>query len=664
MKAQTAMARTQSSSRWSSRGLSSARSIGLVLALVGIQDFVWAQTSPAGGVTDYNATRYFPAPNFKQMEMKLTGESMMRLSGSEKRLRITKPKFWSFRENGEQLVAIETPECVFDETDAKTRTVSSTEELAMRTGDGRFSIKGKGFLWSQNSKTLIISNDVRALVQWTNNAPPLEITSRWFEFDAERQRGVFHDNVRGEDTNQVFTCEVLAISGAVDKTKRGAVGLSQTNRAAFDLIEADGGLEITGVAKPGYAKAKRGAFHQKEQRVDLVGDAAWKFNGYSGSADEMTVWLSNTNIDAAGKVRLSMPSADLDAVGGLWGATNAPAKTSGTNVVTLFADRFTKRGDQLLADGAVRINDGTNQLTCDKLEGKQATPQSPEEFAHATGNVFVGREGGGIYSERADYSKATGQVLFTGKSRPRFVQGQVSGTAGRVIARPANREVLAEDDVDVTFPLASGSGTLLDFLPTEKTNRVAQASRPNQKVSVTARNFRLQDRLAIFAGNVEAHQLPANGSEPRIRCGELEVKLAADRKHAESLQARKEVVCERGTVGVTNGPAEYARMDSETLTATANPKTGELTDLVAGGGVLFRQTDSEARGEQAVYTRADQVLKLIGQPAIKRPEGTYTSDRELTWDNVQRKVVGSNYRINITGNAETLKQLKESEKLP
>jgi len=618
----------------------------LLLMVVGFW-IVSAQTAAPGFVGGFNYTRYHPAPHFRQLELKLIGTEGRELPGSTRRFEIKSPKFQAFQTNGEPLVTIESPECFFEET---TRALYSAETLAVQSGDGRFRITGKGFRWEQNKKLLVISNDVRAVIHWTNNAPPLEITARWFEFDLEQRRGVFHEDVRGENPEMFFTCARLTVSGSTERT----------NRNPLDLIEADGDLEITRKLGSGYAKANRGTYRRAEERMDLIGNAEWKFDGYAGRADRMTAWTNAENLEATGKVALSLPRAALGAAGGLLNTTNT-TKSAENGTVTLQANQFSKRGDRLLAEGAVQINDGTNTLTCDRLEGKQASKQSPDEFAIATGNVFVGRAGGGIYSDRADYSKAHNQVSFTGN--PRFIQGEVHGTAGRVIARPATGEVIAEDDVTVTFPLAAGSGgTFLDFLPNESTNRVPAIARPDQKVGITARTFRLQDRLAVFAGNVAARQLPADGSEPRLRCGELEIRLAATKKHAESLQARQDVVCERGTVGVTNGPAEYARLDSHTLTANANPATGDLRELVANGDVRFQQTDSEACGERAVYTAADQVLKLIGQPTIKRPEGTYTSERELVWDNLRRKVLGEDYKIVI--NPETLKRAGELEKLP
>lgn len=605
-----------------------------------------AQRNLPGNISGANITRYHPAPNFRQMEFKLTGDEARPLSGTTNQINITNPRFAYFRTNGEPQIYIEAPECIFTEPDPKSRTLHSLRELTMRAGDGQSSIRGRGFLWQQQGRTLIISNDVRASIKWTNNEPPLEITSRWFEFDAERNRGVFHDDVHGENTNLIFTCNTLAISA------------DKTNRNSFNLIEADGGLEVTGKTPGQYGRAQRGVYHHADQRIDLTGDAAWSFNGNSGSAEQMTVWLSNTNINASGHVRLSLPHSALGAASGLLGGTNALAKTASTNLVTLAADRFTRRGTQLLGEGQVRVSDGTNQLTCDRLEARQATPQSPERTARATGNVFVGREGGGIYADRADYSESTGEVLFTGATAPRFVQGQTSGTAGRVIARPATREVRADNGVTVMLTFTSDSETFLNVLPGTKTNRVGKTALTNQTVRVTAQTFALRDRLALFAGDVQAHQLPADGSEPRMRCAELEVRLDADKRNAESLQARREVICERGIIGVTNGPAEYTRMDCETLTANRHPATGDLIDLVAGGGVQLQRPTLTARGEKAVYTPADSLLRLLGKSVIDSSAATYTSSQGIGWHIATEEVVGSFDKVSFKPAA-----LPQAEKL-
>src|SRR6478736_6292467 len=202
-------------------------------------------------------TRYYPAPNFKQMELKLTGDEIAPLANDPKRIRAKKPEFWAYQENGEVMITLRTPECVLDETDTKARRLNSTEQLTVVTGDRRFQLQGRGFLWEHNQRLLTISNDVRALVYWTNDAPPLVITSRWFQFNAESRRGVFHEDVRAEDTNQVLTCAWLTVVGSTNKNQPTTLGLTNMGRGGLELIEADGGMEVTGISRPGHARGRR-----------------------------------------------------------------------------------------------------------------------------------------------------------------------------------------------------------------------------------------------------------------------------------------------------------------------------------------------------------------------------------------------------------------------
>ncbi len=608
-----------------------------------------SQTASPTIITGFNGSKYFPAPHFAQMEMKLTGKEAIELPN--KKFQVTQPHLTTFNRQGVRQIEIEAPHCLYNEP---TRLLNSPGHVTVTTGDGRFRIEGDGFSFQQKENLLIISNAVHAVIENPTNAlSSLMITSRWFEFDAGTKRGVFHDDVRGENVDQIFTCGSLAVSSGTNKNTGSLATVSGMNSSSFERIEADGGLEITGKSKPGHASAQRGVFHRADERIELFGDATWAFDGKSGKADRITARKTDESYEAVGNVMMKLPRESLGAAGGLLSTNNPGTKSSGNNLVDIRTDHLTRFGNRLLADGSVRLNDGTNQLSCDKLEALTATKTFREETATATGNVFVERGGAGIRSERADYTKADSKIVFTGN--PRFIQDKIQGKATRVTVLTTTGEVFAENDVTVAFPLAAGGGSLLGLFPGAETNRVSQ------QAQIVAQNFRLKDRVGKFIGNVQAHQLPRTGGEPRLQSDELEVYIAKDGRHAESLQARKNVIYEQGVAGETNGANAHVKMVSETLAATADAKTSELTELVAAGGVRLTQTDSVATGERAIYTRGDQVLKLLGNPQIKTADATFNSEKELIWDNAQKKAMGSDYKITV--NPETLKRVEESQKL-
>jgi len=301
--------------------------------------------------------------------------------------------------------------------------------------------------------------------------------------------------------------------------------------------------------------------------------------------------------------------------------------------------------------------DATNRVSfaCDTLEARQAADPSEDETAVATGNVKVEREGANIRAERADYSKRAGAVVFTGN--PRWWQAQIEGSAERVTFKTTDNEVEADKDVAVKIAVPGKStGSPLAFFPQGVTNQTAQV------IELFSRRLKVKERQALFTGKVSAHQSPRTGSEARLQSDELEVRFTAKGDRLDAITATNNVIYEQGTVGVTNGPAIYRKLTCRSLTAKAEPATGEPTELVASGGVHLEQPGSEARAEQAVYNRTTDILKLLGQPVIEMPQGTYTGTRELEWDNGRRTVIGSDYRISVK--PEFLKRAAESQKLP
>lgn len=598
-----------------------------------------AQPSSVGVVTNFNLTDYFPAPNQRQMKFKLTGTEARPQPGD--RVLLTNMKLQSFRLNGEREIVIEAPECLYDKP---ARRAGSPGRLQVQSGDGRFRIAGEGFVWLQDEKSLVISNNIHSTIQQSKpNAAPLEITSSWFEFNADKRRGVFHENVHGADAEVEFTCGQLAASAPAGQS--------------FDLIEAEQALEIKGKTDGRRATAERGVYHRAQDQVELIGDATWLVGQKSGRADRVVARQADQSFEATGKVAMKMPREALGAAGGLLSASNAPAVSAGqSSLVDLFADRFSSRSNQVVAEGAVRLLDATNQLSCDRLEARSGEAASGNETAVASGHVIVERGGGSIRAERAIYAEANKTIVFTGE--PHWQQAQLTGRADRVTIGTLSGEVLAENDVAVKVALTSGGSAFLDFFPTAETN----TNRAPQPVEVFSRLLRVKERLAVFSGGVHAHQGPQTGSEPRLRSEKLEVRFGVNGRGAESLQAVQAVVFEQGVPGVTNGPSMYRRMDANTLAANADAATGEMAELVAEGGVRIEQPGSVARGSRAVYARSTQVLKLLGNPSLETPQVIISEANELMWDNARSTMLGTGYKSQVK--PEALKRAGESPKLP
>lgn len=616
-----------------------------LLLLVVLALFLSLQSSPAQfptgiKISNFAASDPFPAPNQARMQYILTGaEGRPQTSNT---FVLTKVKLQTFRASGEREMIVEAPECVFEE---KAKAARSEGKLSLQSGDGKLSVEGEGFNCQMAGKILIISNNVRAVILRPNtnvNAAPLIITSRWLEFDAEKRRAIFHDDVRGDDPDFDFTCGSLIVSAS-------------TNQSSFDLIEARESLVVTGKVGRRKATADRGIYRREAESIALIGHATWDMDGRSGRADQVVGLRADGSFQADGNVAMQLPRGSLGAATGLLSASNSPAQSAA--LVDVFADRFHWRSNVVIARGAVRVLDATNRVSfsCDTLEARQALNATEDDTAVATGNVTVERDGANIRAGRADYSKRAGAVVFTGN--PHWQQAQIEGSAERVTFKTVANEVEADRDVTVKITIpAKGGGSPLAFFPQGVTNQTTQV------IELFSRRLNVKDRQALFSGRVAAHQSPRNGSEARLQSDKLEVRFTAKGDHLEAITATDNVIYEQGTEGVTNGPATYRKLTSRSLEAKADPASGDPTELVAAGGVRIEQPGTEATADQAVYNRTTDILKLIGRPIVEMPQGTYVGTRELEWDNGRSTVIGSDYKITVK--PEVLKPAAESQKLP
>ncbi len=607
--------------------------------------------------SNFSTSEYFPGTNYTKLWHKLSAAQARSLPGNRQLL--TNVKLQAFKVTGELELVIEVPECVYDQTN---KTVGSPGSLQVQSGDGRFRIAGDGFLYRQGESRVVISNRVHATVETTNAAGPLEITSRWFEFDKDRLQGVFHDEVQGGDAVFDFTCGQLSVSAVTNQL------VAATNRMAFDLVEADGAFNVIGKAGGKQAgrkvSAQRGVYRRNEGILELIGESKWQLedDGRSGRSDRITVWQTNGTVEAFGAVVLRSPRELLGAAGGILTASNsAAAKPARSTIIELFADRCTFRtnANEFLAVGGVRLLDATNQLTCDRLEARSGPPSAPGKVASATGHVIVSRAGSSIVAERADYAETDGALVFTGDPRWRIEQN--TGVAERLTVRTLAGEVLAENNVRVTVPLGPGTGSFLSLFPGDAVTNSAPAV-----IEVAAQSFlvRTNGRRVTFSGDVRVHQLPKTGSEPRLQSDELELRFSTNSPpRVERLEARRNVIFEQGIPGVTNGPAIYRRMTARTIDADADPTTDKLGEVVADGDVKIEEPGTHATGDRAVYTTATDTFKLTGKTILETPEAIFTESPEVYWSRADKKFFAREPCV-IKSKPGALKRVGESQKLP
>jgi lipopolysaccharide export system protein LptA len=599
---------------------------------------VQAQLTTGMKINNFTASESYPAPDYKQTRYVVSGAEGR--PQADKTVLLTGLKLKTFRVNGDLEMTVDAPECIFNK---EAGTAQSAGKLILQSGDGKLRVEGMGFGSQLGQKILIISNDVKAIIVRTNaNAAPLVITSRWLEFDAEKRRAVFHDEVRGDDPEFTFSCGTLAVSGAA------------TNESSFEFIEASESLVVTGKTGNRRASADRGIYRRLEETIELIGNAAWDVDGKSGRANRVLGLRKDGSVQAEGNVAMKLPRGAMGAATGLLNSSNAPAQNVG--VVDVFADKFHWRSNFITGTGAVRIVDATNGVTfsCDSLEARQPANPSEDETAIAIGNVKVEQKGANVLANRADYSKRAGAIVFTGN--PRWKEERIEGSAERVTFKTAAKEVEADKNVAVRITASGKGGSSLAFFPQSATNQTTGT------IDITSERLNVTEQRALFLGNVNAKEFPRIDSNRRLHSDMLEVLFHTQSNRLDAITATGNVSFEQGTVGVTNGPASYAKLTCRSLAAKADA-SGEPAELVASGNVRLEQPGTEARGDQAIYNRKTDILKLIGNPPIvETPQVTYTGAREVEWDNRRRTAIGKGYTI--VPKADFLKQAEELQKLP
>jgi len=596
--------------------------IGLAL-LAGRSGWAQTQSTPAVKIGGFTTDGYHPDPDHTRLRFRING-AQGRPEGSG--FRITQLLLETFHVTGERQMVVTAPDCVYNPS---TRTASSPGRLHLQTGDGRFSVEGDGFLiLLDRESTLTISNQVRSVIHRATNAPlvearqPLVITSKRFEFDMATYRGVYREQVHGDDPEMEFSCGVLTVAAS-------------TNNQSFEVLTAETDVSLMNKKDGLRANADSAVYTRADERTVLSGNVAWKQGRREGRADRAILDRRDQSLDASGNVAMKVPRETLSAGGFFLTSTNASPVTpvDDSPLVNLFATHFQyfpARSNLTVAEGAVRIVDSTNQLTCDKLTVQSPTPA--EQTAIAEGSVVVahGNLGQGMRSERAVYTKADDRIVFTGQ--PEWKLEQSDGRADRVTFHNATREIDAEGNVATKVTVGARQGTLLNFFPES-----GDTNQGPRIIEVFARELKAKDRRVTFSGGAHAHQSPLTGSEPRLRSDTFEVRFGTNAHNVESIQATENVVCEQGTPGITNGPNAYRKLTTRTLTARTEPATGALSDLLAERDVRIEQFGSLATGERATYTAATDIFEVTGQPTLETVQMTITDARTLVWDKARNR---------------------------
>ena len=126
-----------------------------------LASWVQAQDSPIKHASDYTSVEYYDPPNGLQISSRTSGAEVLPMPGGHL-LMFKQFRLETFATNGTPEFIVEAPNCRYDQSKGL---ASSPGHLTVRSADGQVTLEGDGFLWLQDDKFLIISNNVDTIIK-------------------------------------------------------------------------------------------------------------------------------------------------------------------------------------------------------------------------------------------------------------------------------------------------------------------------------------------------------------------------------------------------------------------------------------------------------------------------------------------------------------------
>ena len=247
------------------------------------------------------------------------------------------------------------------------------------------------------------------------------------------------------------------------------------------------------------------------------------------------------------------------------GKTNALPSKSET--IEIDSDYFEHRSDVAIFRQNVRVKDGEGNLRCGILKVVFEASGSGAERIEADENVVFEQDEIRAMGDKALYIPKQQLVTFTGNPTWKIAEKEGSGEV--LIIDNKTKSFRVEGHVSVK--LLPDKMIPLSWLSTPSPS-IAPAQ-TNQPVSILGDVLNYTTELAVFRGHVQI--IDARGGS--LTCG--------------------------------------------VLTNIFSEQDGKLSELVAEHDVVFKQGETSARGERALYQVTNEVVILTGNPSWKIGQG-------------------------------------------
>lgn len=565
--------------------------------------------------TDFKVSlENYPPPNDAQAKTMLEGAQFQ--VQPEGLYSLTEAKLKTFSTNGALEITAETPRCIFDR---QNRTASSARQLQLRTADGRFFLEGEGFLWTQASSSLFISNRVHTIIHkdllagasagsatasrgtrfvGTDN---VEVFSDTFEYDRSSGSAFYRGHVRVVGTDLNLTADALSLQ------------LPVAGRALKRIVAESNVVIDRGDL---HATARKAVYSADTEVVTLTGNPDWRMGQRAGHGDELTLDRAGEVFRANGHALLRFPRESAGTSLLLESTpTTAHAPGSTNRFIEVTSGSYELSTNQAVFRDEVQSTEFTDgqargKLNCGLMTVDFSNSNQVQRIV-ARNNVVVEQDDRRVTADEAVFSAAGSTVEFQGN--PKWHWGLRQGGADLLVFNRSENEMKAVGSAQMLLP--AGQVRVLQMSPDNDANREAAPNTGPAMSEVTCDSYSLQENHSRFQGNVSVRN-----PQGRLWCDRLLVELsqrpdAVSRNAvAEGLNRRVEIVW-TDNQGLTN----FASSDkAEYYYSVTNAVTNELVKL--SGNFVITNPQRTETGPAIVW---DRVHNTYYAPSL-RSVGTVT----------------------------------------
>jgi lipopolysaccharide export system protein LptA len=562
---------------------------------------------------------------------------------------LTNPRLVTVTADGKTNLVFTASECLYDQDK---KTIRSSGELSLSTGDGQMQLKGVGFSGNLAGPTLsVLSNVVAKLDKKLTQARQksakpelLQITSRQFEL--EPGRALFRDSVLVKDADGTLSSDSIAFGMSEDDWE------VQTIRAAGSVVLQAEQIKTT---------SEQADYDLPAGLIVLKGNPSWTMGERSGRANLLMIHRESQSVNAEGDVYMRLPAG----AGGAGGLLDFNAPTAGSakaskgesveirSNVFLFQAATEENVGFARYIGAVQLTRGEGRLQCSFLNVRLAKGSGGAvESVNAEVGVNLAQGGDQLTAQTATYDLAQKTIQFRGGAR--WNLGTQSGEARSVELSPNDGVFRASGRVKMQLPRPKGDGR---FLLPPASGEVAKNEPSGEPLLVVCDSFEYRQAVgsvgldsATFTGNVVL-----SGDEGlRVLAQNVVVGIDSEGAGLVSLDASGDLdvsTTGENAMRYVGDRLVYSTAD-ETMRLTGKPSV-EIRTRLEGAEVV-------ALGQAAIYNLGTGLLRLTGDPVLKTDEGELRG-REVVF-NPHTKRLKATGRWKMTLNPRAIAKMRERTK--